>query len=482
MNASTNTVEPLTFRQRLRVQRGLKPQQELAGLTWKPHEGTQQVQFMKADTFEVLFGGQAGPGKSECLVRDALGIDRYKLANPKRPHSISNGRYNAILFRRTFNRLEGADGLIARSKQWYGDYGGTYNEGRHVWTFPSGAKVYFGHMEHDKSKQIYQGWQFAWIGFDELTEFLLSQYMYLFTRCRVPVDSGLKCFVRAATNPGNEGHTWVKKRFITQGIVNLEAQFAMVDETDTRVSDSHPDALGRMFIPATMSDNPALDADVYRRRILLNSDPVERAQLLEGDWDIISTEGKLYPNWSYDNITAEAEYNPDLPVIWGVDDGYTQGQGRGSASYHPRVILMGQLTPNGGINIFDEYYATMELSETSLNNVLAMPYREPDMVYIDSSAAELKARIWDRGITTVSATHTVSEGIKNLRRLICDGNRVRLARTHPRCENLNYEMGAARYDPKSKRVQVGEPVPLKLDDHGPDSWRYMTWHMRVKWT
>lgn len=432
---------------------------------------------MASDTFEVLFGGQAGPGKSECLVRDALGIDEYGDGN----HSINNGRYNAILFRRTFNRLEGADGLIARSKQWYGDYGGVYNEGRHVWTFPSGSKIYFGHMEHDKSKQIYQGWQFAWIGFDELTEFLQSQYMYLFTRCRVPVDSGLNCYIRGATNPGNEGHSWVKKRFITQGIVNQEGHFAMVEGADTRVDGEHPEALGRMFIPATMTDNPALNADEYRRRILLNPDPVERAQLLEGDWDIISTEGKLYPNWSYDNITVEAEYNPDLPVIWGVDDGYSHGQGRGSTGYHPRVILMGQLTENGGINIFDEYYATMELSETSLNTVLGMAYRAPDVAYVDSSAAELKARIWDRGITTVSATHTVSEGIKNLRRLVYDSNGVRLFRVHPRCENLNYEMGAMRYDPKSKRVQVGEPVPLKVDDHGGDAARYMTWHMRISW-
>ena len=73
MSVSSDT---LTFRQRLRAQRGLKVREDLPGIAWQPHEG-QQERFMQSDVFEVLFGGQAGPGKSECLVRDALGINRY---------------------------------------------------------------------------------------------------------------------------------------------------------------------------------------------------------------------------------------------------------------------------------------------------------------------------------------------------------------------------------------------------------------------
>src|SRR5690349_6763753 len=96
---------------------------------WRPHAG-QQIKFLSSSAFEALFGGSAGPGKSDCLVMEAS-------------RQIDNPRYNGILFRRTFTRLEGADGLIARSERWYPGYGGRYNAQKHFWKFPSGARIYF---------------------------------------------------------------------------------------------------------------------------------------------------------------------------------------------------------------------------------------------------------------------------------------------------------------------------------------------------
>ena len=75
------------------------------------------------------------------------------------------------------------------------------------------------------------------------------------------------------------------------------------------------------------------------------------------------------------------------------------------------------------------------------------------------------------------ATHKVQEGIKNVRRLICDGQGVRLLRIHPRCKNLTSELQSYHYDDGSKVAVVGEQKPAKLDDHGPDCLRYMTWHL-----
>lgn len=390
---------------------------------------------------------------------------------------IDNPRYNGILFRRTFPRLETADGLIARSKNWYTGYGGHYNDQKHYWTFPSGARIYFGHMEYESDKQQYQGAQFTYIGFDELTEFSESQYMYLFTRCRADIDSGLRCYIRAATNPGGIGHEWVKTRFVTADIVNRVDHFARVNEQDSRVDKAHPDALSRAFYPALLSDNPSADPD-YRKRILVNSDPVVIAQLLGGDWDAYSTEGRFYPNWSLENISVEAEYNPDWQVFLGVDDGYAYGRGPGTDSYHPRIVLFGQITPIGGLNIFDEYEAVLELSEKTLDNVLAKPYRMPEAAYVDSSAAELRARIAERGIVIIGATHPVGEGIKNLRRLICDGNGVRLFRVHPRCKGLIRDLPRYRRDEKSLAAKIGEPQAWKVDDHFPDAARYMAHRLR----
>lgn len=210
----------------------------------------------------------------------------------------------------------------------------------------------------------------------------------------------------------------------------------------------------------------------------------ERSSLDETEFDRVHRNkwqlqgGRVYP--SFDpllNVSEEAECNPNLPIIWGVDDGFAQGSGPGTESYHPRVFLLGQVTAQGGIHIFDEYYQTLELSETSLDNVLVLPYPRPSVAYVDSSAVELKARIHTKGIQTVGATHEVREGIKNLRRLVCDANGNRLLKIHPRCVQLRREMQRYRSGDTGV-VKVGEQHPLKVDDHGPDALRYMTWHLR----
>ena len=59
---------------------------------WKPHPGPQHI-FCTRGEFEVLFGGAAGPGKTDCLIMEAaryVGMDGYK----------------AVVFRRTFPQLQ----------------------------------------------------------------------------------------------------------------------------------------------------------------------------------------------------------------------------------------------------------------------------------------------------------------------------------------------------------------------------------------
>ena len=42
------------------------------------------------------------------------------------------------------------------------------------------------------------------------------------------------------------------------------------------------------------------------------------------------------------------------------------------------------------------------------------------------------------------------------------------------------EFQSYRYDPDSKVANVGEPKPLKIDDHFVDASRYLTWHLRYE--
>jgi len=156
-------------------------------VAWTPHEGP-QTNYLSRGEFEVLFGGAAGPGKTECLVMDA-----------GRDTDLKN--HKALLLRRTFPQLQE---IIDRCFIWYPMLGGTYRSTEHRWYFPSGSTIQLGHMQHELDMYNYQGKEFSFIGFDELTHFTEKQYLYLFSRCRSP-DPLIKCHVRATSNPGGQG-------------------------------------------------------------------------------------------------------------------------------------------------------------------------------------------------------------------------------------------------------------------------------------
>src|SRR5574343_1264808 len=119
---------------------------------WYPFPGP-QFEFCSRGEFEVLFGGAAGPGKTDCLLMEAT---RF----------VSIPDYNAIIFRRTFPQLQE---IIDRCWLWYPLLGGTYRATEHRWYFPSGAKVALSHMQHEQDMYSHQGKEYQFAGFDELT-------------------------------------------------------------------------------------------------------------------------------------------------------------------------------------------------------------------------------------------------------------------------------------------------------------------------
>ena len=134
---------------------------------WYPHEGPQK-EFCSRPEFEVLFGGAAGPGKTDCLIMEATRYAKYDT-------------YRGLILRRTFPQLQE---IIDRCWHWYPKMGATYRSGEHRWNFEGGGIVQLGHMQHEQDKYNYQGKEFHFIGFDELTQFTPTQYMYLHSRAR----------------------------------------------------------------------------------------------------------------------------------------------------------------------------------------------------------------------------------------------------------------------------------------------------------
>lgn len=242
-----------------------------------PHQAT----FLLVPHYEVFFGGSAGPGKSSALLMAAL---QY----------VDQPGYNALILRKTFQDLAKADALIPRSKEWLMNTDAHWNESQKRWTFPSGATLSFGHMDDENAKYNYQGAAWHFIGFDELTHFSETMYMYMHSRCRKAEEDPIPLRMRGTGNPGGIGHEWVKNRFVTPP--DPEEVTEGMDEESKR--EYYEERANMLFIPAKLHDNPHIAKDYEKN--LKRLDAVTRAQLLNGDWDI-GEMGNLFRMEWFDN-------------------------------------------------------------------------------------------------------------------------------------------------------------------------------------
>ncbi len=233
------------------IRRGLTLSQTQTKKPYNPHNPTPKQQtFLALNCREALYGGAAGGGKSDALLMAAL---QY----------VDTPGYAAILFRRTYSDLSLPGALMDRADDWLRGTDAKWHGTEKTWAFPSGASISFGYLDNDAARYRYQGSEFSFIGFDELTQFSEVQYRYLFSRLRRKTGSEIPLRMRAASNPGGVGHEWVKERFILEG-----------------------ESAGRVFVPAGLSDNPHLDREEYEGS-LSELDPTTRLQLLAGDWDTL---------------------------------------------------------------------------------------------------------------------------------------------------------------------------------------------------
>ncbi len=194
--------------------------------------------------------------------------------------------YHAILFRRTFADLNLDGSLMDRANEWLRGTDACWNGQDHRWRFPSSATLSFGYLDHDDDRFRYKSAEYQFIGFDELTSILEVNYVYLMSRLRKLAGSDVPLRVRSATNPGDRGHDWVKRRFLPSEALaaDEEAFFARVWYKGERA-----------FVPARLEDNPSLDIPEYELS-LAQQEPVTRAQLRKGDWKAHAG-GRFRPEW-----------------------------------------------------------------------------------------------------------------------------------------------------------------------------------------
>lgn len=266
--------------------------------TWQPTPGP-QTDACLSEADEVLYGGQAGGGKTDLL----LGLAGTK-------------HYRSIIFRRVFPNMRS---IIERSREIYNAENvahmkDSFNESLHIWRLNSGAMIELAALQYEQNKTNFQGRPHDFYGWDEVTEFTESQFRFVnaWNRSTRP---GQRCRVVATCNPPTtpEGEwvlrywrPWLDETYPNRAAPGELRWFASIDGKDVEVEDSTPFYHGkeliqprsRTFIPARLDDNPYLRDTTYRAVLQALPEPL-RSQMLYGDfsatakddiWQVIPTE------------------------------------------------------------------------------------------------------------------------------------------------------------------------------------------------
>ncbi len=230
-----------------------------------------QQTFLDLECLEAFYGGGVGPGKTDALLMAAI---QY----------VDHPRYSALILRRDFPRLSLPGSIMDRAHLWLYNTDARWNGKEKTYRFPSGAVLQFGYIDNPDDRYRYASSEYQFIGYDELTEFRLSgdasnPYEFMFSRLRRTTDNPVPLRVRSASNPGNIGHNYVKKRFLTDAAIE-----AMKDRVP-RVFYKDAEKT-RAFVPALLRDNPSINAEEYQETSLMDLSPVLRARLMNGDWSV----------------------------------------------------------------------------------------------------------------------------------------------------------------------------------------------------
>jgi hypothetical protein len=285
---------------------------------WKPWNilPGPQTQAAETEAFETLFGGRAGGGKSGLLL--ALATLQHR---------------NSIIFRRVYPNLKE---MIQKSEEMLEGSGASYNGTDKLWRgMPGDRTLEFGAVQYTASVSNYRGRPHDFKAFDEITEFTEYQLEFISGWTRTHIR-GQRCRVICTCNPPTEREgTWVKARWAPwidpsyKGIKAepgelrwfarvpsiIDGQALTIDEVlptlppgslvlrkiphadqyeiecppgpftfdnGSEIEDVEP--ISRTFIPATLADNPFIDAS-YKRTLMALPEPL-RSQLLYGDFSI----------------------------------------------------------------------------------------------------------------------------------------------------------------------------------------------------
>jgi hypothetical protein len=310
---------------------------------WEPQPGPQSLAIAAQFVTELMYGGARGGGKSDYLLGDFL-------------QDVWQGeKWRGIIFRRSHPELEE---LITRAQEIYLPLGAVWKASKSTFIFPSGATLKMRHVETEEDCNKYQGHQYTWIGWDELTNWPnLKSYKKLKACLRSALGVDNKR-IRCSANPGGSGHHEVKEYFVDPAPKGMELIVNRDVVTDPLTGVETVYETNKMFIPSRVYDNKKLlenDPGYIARLREIGSPELVRAWL-EGDWNVIT--GAYFPEFSTNKHVLEPFAIPDHWLRfrsgdWGTASPFCFLWHAVSDGYQ---VPNGPYIPSGAIVTYREFY------------------------------------------------------------------------------------------------------------------------------
>lgn len=271
----------------------------------RPQPGPQMA-FLATPADIAIYGGAAGGGKSWALLLEPL-------------RHVARPDFAAVFFRRSTVQIRNPGGLWDESLKLYPATGAASVSHVLEWRFPSGARLKFAHLEHDKTVLEWQGAQVPLICFDELTHFTETQFWYMVSRNRSM--TGIRPYIRATCNP--DADSWVaaliewwidkdsglpipERAGVIRWFIRINDELIWGD-SPADLDAIHPGIPPKSFtfVPAKLTDNAALmTADPTYVANLMALPRVERERLLGGNWKIRPAAGMYFQKSWFEVVDA----------------------------------------------------------------------------------------------------------------------------------------------------------------------------------
>ena len=234
----------------------------------------------------TFYGGQAGGGSSYGILGLAATAHR-----------------NAVIFRREYTDLGGAEGLIEKSRDMLSGVG-TYNGTEHMWRIVTGGArrtIKFAGIQSEADKYAWQGRAHDLYAFDEAPQFTRSMVAYVTGWLRSAIPGQRTRVILTGNPPTTAEGLWIVTAFAPwlDPTHPNHAQpgelrwFVALDDTDLEVDGPGPREIegemrtphSRTYIPKILVENPTYALGSYAKTLDGMPEPF-RSQLKHGDFTI----------------------------------------------------------------------------------------------------------------------------------------------------------------------------------------------------